>query len=271
MSLIAFNFSHIINELSFGPFYPSLHNPLDSTVATTPAHFHKFQYYLSVVPTIYTTSTSSSVISSLTSPSSSSHLTTHTTSYTSSSSTSGGDEDDYNDKGDGSSRRDKDRSNKDQQKKENKKKRRKDRKEKTKRRRQRLKNTIFTNQYAVTEKSQLVGERNIPGVFFKFDIEPVLLLIRHHRQPLLRLLVRLVNVLSGVLVAGSWSYQLVDWFLVACLPASWARRYRRAGAAAAGGGMGIGGIGDLGSMGREEEEGVGGGAGGGLAWKGNIS
>ena len=51
----AFNFSHHVNELSFGPFYPSLTNPLDNTVATTETNFYKYQYYLSVVPTIYTT------------------------------------------------------------------------------------------------------------------------------------------------------------------------------------------------------------------------
>ncbi|KAL8697608.1 MAG: hypothetical protein Q9201_007038, partial [Fulgogasparrea decipioides] len=54
----AFNFSHIINELSFGPLYPTLLNPLDRTYATTNDHFYKYQYYLSVVPTIYTRSPS---------------------------------------------------------------------------------------------------------------------------------------------------------------------------------------------------------------------
>ncbi len=67
---------------------------------------------------------------------------------------------------------------------------------------------VFTNQYAVTEKSHLVGERSVPGVFFKYDIEPVMLLIERERAGVLRLLVRLVNVVSGVLVAGAWCYQL---------------------------------------------------------------
>ncbi|KAI9835059.1 MAG: hypothetical protein M1819_002611 [Sarea resinae] len=124
-----FNFSHIINELSFGPFYPSLLNPLDRTLATTPNHFYKFQYYLSVVPTIY----------------------------------------------------------------------------------KRSSKTISTNQYAVTEQSYMVGERQIPGIFFKFDIEPILLTISEERGGFLSLLMRIVNVVSGVLVAGGWCYQLVDW------------------------------------------------------------
>lgn len=31
----AFNFSHVINELSFGEYYPKLVNPLDGIVSTT--------------------------------------------------------------------------------------------------------------------------------------------------------------------------------------------------------------------------------------------
>ena len=133
----AFNFSHIINELSFGPFYPPLLHPLDRTLATTPSHFFKYQYYLSVVPTIYTrTPTSPDLTSS---------------------------------------------------------------------------NTIFTNQYAVTSQSHMVGEQTIPGIFFKFDIEPILLTISEERGSLLTLVVRVVNVVSGVLVGGGWCYQLMGW------------------------------------------------------------
>jgi len=131
-----FNFSHIISELSFGPFYPTLVNPLDRTISTTPNHFHKFQYFFSVVPTVYTLASSS--------PLSSGH-------------------------------------------------------------------TIFTNQYAVTEQSHIVGERMVPGVFFKYDIEPMLLTVEESRDGFLRFLVKVVNVLSGVLVAGHWGFTLTEW------------------------------------------------------------
>ncbi|MCJ1272423.1 hypothetical protein MMC21_000209 [Puttea exsequens] len=134
----AFNFSHTINELSFGPLYPTILNPLDKTYATTPTHFHKYQYYLSVVPTIYTRSPSPSPSSPLSS-------------------------------------------------------------------------TIFTNQYAVTSQSHPVDERSVPGIFFKFDIEPILLTIREERGSFLALVVRVVNVMSGVLVGGGWCYQLMGW------------------------------------------------------------
>jgi hypothetical protein len=127
----AFNFSHIVSELSFGPFYPSLHNPLDRTVEETTNHFHKFQYYMSVVPTVYSTSS----------------------------------------------------------------------------------RTLFTNQYAVTEQSYMVGERSVPGIFFKYDIEPMLLSVEETRPSILRLLVTIVNLFSGVLVAGHWGFTMTEWAL----------------------------------------------------------
>src|SRR4051812_46121207 len=121
MLYAAFNFSHIVSELSFGTFYPSLLNPLDRTVSGTPNHFHKFQYFLSVVPTVYSIDSSNLYQS----------------------------------------------------------------------------RTIFTNQYAVTEQSHIVGERMVPGIFFKYDIEPMLLTVEESRDSFLRFVVKVVNVFSG--------------------------------------------------------------------------
>ncbi|GAB7353768.1 hypothetical protein MBLNU459_g4158t1 [Dothideomycetes sp. NU459] len=153
----SFNFSHQINELSFGPFYPGLKNPLDNTRTTTDRHFNKFQYYLSVVPTIYTDKAASlDVYHTTVSPSSSDRANDkHPLSYSA--------------------------------------------------------NTVFTNQYAVTEQSHPVAENQVPGIFVKFDIEPILLTIAEEWGGLLSLLVRLVNVVSGVLVAGGWSFQIWEW------------------------------------------------------------
>ncbi|KAK5992175.1 ER-derived vesicles protein ERV41 [Cladobotryum mycophilum] len=124
-----FNFSHIISEMSFGHFYPSLVNPLDSTINEAEANFHKFQYYLSLVPTVYST------------PS----------------------------------------------------------------------RMIFTNQYAVTEQSKVVTDHNVPGIFFKYDIEPILLAIEETRDGFLFFLVKLINIISGVLVTGHWGFTISDW------------------------------------------------------------
>ncbi|KAK4251713.1 endoplasmic reticulum vesicle transporter-domain-containing protein [Corynascus novoguineensis] len=131
----AFNFSHIISELSFGPFLPSLVNPLDRTVNTAPTHFHKFQYFLSVVPTAYS----------------------------------------VGHPGDRGSR------------------------------------SILTNQYAVTEQTNAVADNMVPGIFVKYDIEPILLNIVETRDGFFVFLIKVVNVISGVLVAGHWGFRLTDW------------------------------------------------------------
>jgi hypothetical protein len=150
-----FNFSHHINELSFGPYYPSLVNPLDDTVATTEDHFYKFQYYCNIVPTIYTTDVHHLSLS----PRQIAEPLTNT---------------DPKARGSHGS-------------------------------------TVWTNQYAVTEQSHPVPETFVPGVFFKYDIEPLLLVVNEERGGFIALLVRLVNVVSGVLVAGTWLLQFTDW------------------------------------------------------------
>jgi endoplasmic reticulum-Golgi intermediate compartment protein 2 len=167
-----FNFSHIINELSFGPFFPGLDNPLDATVATTPHNFFKFQYYANIVPTIYTED--SHHLASLSPPKSKNHG--NAAQRVSHENEPLGNVDDPN-----------------------------------------LAlfhyspSTIYTNQYAVTEQSHQIGENMVPGIFVKYDIEPILLLVSEEWGGFLALVVRLINVVSGVLVAGTWCWQLTDW------------------------------------------------------------
>jgi endoplasmic reticulum-Golgi intermediate compartment protein 2 len=71
--------------------------------------------------------------------------------------------------------------------------------------------TIFTNQYAVTEQSHEISDRMVPGIFFKYDIEPILLTVEETRDSYLTFLVKVINVLSGVLVAGHWGFTISDW------------------------------------------------------------
>ncbi|KAI8909015.1 endoplasmic reticulum vesicle transporter-domain-containing protein [Gorgonomyces haynaldii] len=49
----AVNFTHRIDELSFGKHYPGLVNPLDYTHETATSHLETFQYFLGLVPTIF--------------------------------------------------------------------------------------------------------------------------------------------------------------------------------------------------------------------------
>jgi endoplasmic reticulum-Golgi intermediate compartment protein 2 len=169
-----FNFSHHINELSFGPHYPSLLNPLDKTSDTTSQHFMRYQYYLSIVPTIFTKRRISTRSGSLDPAAIPQPPTLDLQPNTI---------------------RDKDGiirhiphpdSNRDSK-------------------------SIFTNQYAAQSQSREVPTNTVPGVFFKYDIEPILLIVSESRSGFLSLMVRLVNVISGVIVGGGWMFQISEW------------------------------------------------------------
>ncbi|KAL9265494.1 Endoplasmic reticulum-Golgi intermediate compartment protein 3-like protein [Drosera capensis] len=47
------NVSHMIHDLSFGPKYPGIHNPLDGTVRILHQASGTFKYYIKIVPTEY--------------------------------------------------------------------------------------------------------------------------------------------------------------------------------------------------------------------------
>ncbi|KAL5731623.1 hypothetical protein ACHQM5_004333 [Ranunculus cassubicifolius] len=47
------NVSHMINDLSFGPKYPGIHNPLDGTNRILRGPSGTFKYYIKIVPTEY--------------------------------------------------------------------------------------------------------------------------------------------------------------------------------------------------------------------------
>lgn len=52
--LQSLNFTHVIQELSFGDFYPFLDNPLDATGKVTHDNLQTYKYFAKVVPTEYT-------------------------------------------------------------------------------------------------------------------------------------------------------------------------------------------------------------------------
>ena len=190
----AFNFSHYITELSFGPHYPTLLNPLDKTTATTDVNFYKYQYYLSIVPTIFTKRHVSTKSGSLDPAAIPQPPTLDQT--PSNQKTKDGEIKHVPHPQAGADAK-----------------------------------TIFTNQYAATSQSHAVSTQVIPGIFFKYDIEPILLIISEQRSSFLALMVRLVNVVSGVLVGGGWMYQLSGWIGEVI-----GRRGRRM---SGGGGMGV--------------------------------
>lgn len=181
----SFNFSHHINELSFGPHYPNLLNPLDRTTASTPSNFYKYQYFLSIVPTIFTKRRITTPAGTL-DPAAIPQPQTLDLQPGAKTAKDGTVQHIANPKMNADSK------------------------------------SIFTNQYAAQSQSREVGHNTIPGIFFKYDIEPILLVVAEQRQGLLGLLVRLVNVISGILVGGGWVFQLSEW-----AGEVWGRRRRR--------------------------------------------
>ncbi|RMZ79539.1 hypothetical protein DV737_g3346, partial [Chaetothyriales sp. CBS 132003] len=184
-----FNFSHHVNELSFGPHYPGLLNPLDRTTAATREHLHKFQYFVSVVPTIFTKRPVAAPRTGVLDPAAIPQPPTLDLQPDSGRSARDGQVHHHAHPLAGADSQ-----------------------------------SIFTNQYAATSQSHPAPDQQIPGIFVKYDIEPVLLIVSERRASLLGLLVRLVNVVSGVLVGGGWLFQLAEWASDAGL---WGRRGRR--------------------------------------------
>ncbi|KAI8991846.1 endoplasmic reticulum vesicle transporter-domain-containing protein [Mycotypha africana] len=128
------NFTHRIDEFSFGQLYPNLVNPLDDSVEIAETTFEVFQYSISVVPTTYI-----------------------------------------------------DRRN----------------------------NILLTNQYSVTDSHKKFYEgQAVPGIFFKYDIEPISVQIREtHQQSLLHFIVRLCGIIGGSAITVGAIYTLVNFIL----------------------------------------------------------
>ncbi|CAN6606519.1 ER-derived vesicles protein Erv41p [Trichomonascus vanleenenianus] len=126
------NFTHVIDEFSFGEFYPRIVNPLDDTKAIADSSMDIFQYFMSVVPTTYKSFTTG--------------------------------------------------------------------------------RTVDTYQYAVKEQVSQVStiSRLVPGIFFKYDIEPIRLTITDERMPFVQFLVRLINIVGGLVVCTGWLYKFVE-------------------------------------------------------------
>jgi len=69
--------------------------------------------------------------------------------------------------------------------------------------------TITTNQYAVTEHSQSLI-RGIPGIFFKYDIEPLSLTVIANRISFFPFLIRLMSIIGGILVCAEWVVRFLE-------------------------------------------------------------
>ncbi|KAH9953432.1 endoplasmic reticulum vesicle transporter-domain-containing protein, partial [Lactifluus volemus] len=69
---------------------------------------------------------------------------------------------------------------------------------------------LHTNQYSVTHYERKVAHNGVPGIFFKFEIEPVRLSIIQRTTTLGQFFIRWVGVVGGVFVCASWALRATD-------------------------------------------------------------
>lgn len=68
---------------------------------------------------------------------------------------------------------------------------------------------LYTSQYSVTHYIKPVEEnRGTPGIFFKYDLDPVALEIHQRTTSLTQFLVRIVGVIGGVWVCFGWGIKI---------------------------------------------------------------
>lgn len=71
------------------------------------------------------------------------------------------------------------------------------------------KRTLDTNQYSVTDMSRETQHgKGVPGIFFKYDIEPMSLTIEERTTSLVDFLVRLAGIVGGILVCSNYAWRV---------------------------------------------------------------
>lgn len=134
------NFTHFINEFSFGTFYPYINNGLDQTIQKTDKNRHTYHYNLKVIPTVFG----------------------------------------------------------------------------------KLGHEIDTNQYSI----QLYETDNtyVPGIFFKYDFDPIKMSIIEKRLSFFQFVLRLVTIIGGIWVIAGWMYKAMEKLIILFFGAEYARR-----------------------------------------------
>lgn len=140
----ALNFTHVVSEFSFGDFYPFINNPLDATVRTTQHNLQAFNYFLTVVPTVY----------------------------------------------------------------------------------RKLGAEVSTNQYSLSlsKKEYTMENKGVPGIFIRYDFDPLQLVVEDQRMSFVTFLVRLATIYGGIIVCAQWLNRTLDKLLLLVLGKKFASR-----------------------------------------------
>jgi len=70
---------------------------------------------------------------------------------------------------------------------------------------------LETNQYSVTSYSRSFDHgHGVPGLFFKFEIDPMAIAVHQRTTSLLNFLIRVVGVVGGVWVCAGWGFKITN-------------------------------------------------------------
>jgi hypothetical protein len=70
---------------------------------------------------------------------------------------------------------------------------------------------LHTNQYSVTHYTRVIDHgQGTPGIFFKFDLDPLTLTIHQRTSTLLQLIIRCVGVIGGVFVCMGYAVRITS-------------------------------------------------------------
>ncbi|ODV63456.1 Erv41p [Ascoidea rubescens DSM 1968] len=86
---------------------------------------------------------------------------------------------------------------------------------------------LQTYQYSLTEQDKLFKDlrlNHIPGIFFKYDFEPISLLIQEKRISFIRFMTRLITICGGIMISFQWFYKSFDQILIFLFGKKFAQR-----------------------------------------------
>jgi len=141
VSTDSYNFSHRIDQLSFGKYVSGIINPLDGDLVVADKNLMMYQYYIKIIPTINIA---------------------------------------LNGK------------------------------------------VTKTNQYSVTQRIREInhgaGSHGVSGVFFKYELSPIMVRISEHHRPYWQLLIRLCGIIGGIFATSGMLHDFIGFIvnLVTC-------------------------------------------------------
>lgn len=86
---------------------------------------------------------------------------------------------------------------------------------------------IATNQFAVSSQDRVYSWQQrggVPGISFKYDFEPITLIVEDRRIGFTTFIVRLATIYGGIIVLAKWGYKFFDKLLIFAFGKKYASR-----------------------------------------------